>query len=46
MPAVKKGEKLSSYVSRYMGSEHSEGKPQKQRLAIAYSEYRRKGKKK
>lgn len=46
MPEVRPKETLSSYVQRYMGSEHSSSKPQKQRLAIAYSEYRRKKKKK
>lgn len=46
MPELQKGEKLNAYVSRYMGSSHSEDKPQKERLAIAYSEYRRKKKKK
>lgn len=48
MPEPAKGEKLNTFVSRYMGSEHArESFPnQKQRAAVAYSEYRRKKKKK
>ena len=48
MPEVEKGEKPSAFVSKYMGSkeaQHSFPK-QKQRAAVAYSEYRRSKKKK
>lgn len=44
MPEPHKGEKLNAYVSRFMGSEREQKYPQKQRAAIAYSEYRRKKK--
>jgi len=48
MPRPKKGESRSSFVSRYMGSSHAKKKfpSQKQRAAVAYSEWRSKGKKK
>lgn len=48
MPEPHKGEKLNHFVGRYMGSDHvRESFPdQKQRAAVAYSEYRRKKKKK
>jgi len=48
MPNPTHGEKLQSFVSRYMGSEHAREKfpSQKQRAAVAYSEFRRKKKKK
>lgn len=46
MPEPRKGESLSSFVSKYMGSEHARKKfpDQKQRAAVAYSEYKRKKK--
>lgn len=42
MPEPYKGEKLSSFVSKYMGSKHARKKfPKKsQRAAVAYSEGR------
>ena len=42
MPEPVKGEKLSTFVSRYMGSKHARKKfpKQKQRAAVAYSEAR------
>ncbi len=48
MPEPARGEKLNHFVSKYMGSEHAREKfpDQKQRAAVAYSEYRRKKKKK
>lgn len=48
MPAPAKGEKLNTFVSRYMGSSEAQKSfpDQKQRAAVAYSEYRRKKKKK
>lgn len=47
MPEPQKGEKLNSFVSRYMGSEHARKKfpDQKQRAAVAYSEFRNRKKK-
>jgi hypothetical protein len=48
MPNPVKGEKMSSFISRYMGSKESRKSfpEQKQRAAVAYSEWRRrKGKK-
>ncbi len=47
MPMPKKGEKQASYIARYVKSKESQKRfPDiKQRLAVAYSEYGRKGKK-
>lgn len=47
MPEPRKGETLSKFVSRYMGSERAEEDfpERKQRAAVAYSEYRRRKKK-
>lgn len=47
MPEPQKGEKRASYVQRYVKSKESQKKfPDiKQRLAVAYSEYARRGKK-
>jgi len=45
MPEPEKGEKLQHYVSRFMGAKKDQKWPQKQRAAIAYSEFRRKKKK-
>ena len=47
MPAVQKGESLSSFVSKYMGSGEArkDFPSQKQRAAVAYSEFRRAKKK-
>lgn len=44
MPEPQKGEKRASYISRYVRSKESQKRfPDiKQRLAVAYSEYRRK----
>jgi hypothetical protein len=44
MPERKKGESLSKFVSRYVSSKHAKAKFKdiKQRLAVAYSEARRK----
>ena len=46
MPLPNKGEKQASYIRRYVKSQESQKRfPDiKQRLAVAYSEYRRKGK--
>ena len=48
MPEPHKGEKLSTFVGRYMGSKHARKKfkSQKQRAAVAYSEGRGAGLKK
>lgn len=46
MPEPARGEKLADFVHRYMGAADSQKFPQKQRLAIAYSEFKRKKKKK
>jgi len=47
MPEPHKGEKLNTFVSRYMGSGEAQKSfpDQKQRAAVAYSEFRRKKKK-
>lgn len=47
MPEPHKGQSLSSFVSEYMGSKESRKSfpSQKQRAAVAYSEYKRKKKK-
>lgn len=48
MPNPKPGEKEQSYIARYVRSKRAQKDfpDQKQRLAVAYSEYERKGKKK
>lgn len=45
MPNPRKGEKQRSYISRYVRSKEAQKSfPDiKQRLAVAYSEFRRKG---
>jgi hypothetical protein len=47
MPSVEKGEKLSDFVAKYMGSKKArkDFPEQKQRAAVAYSEFREKKKK-
>lgn len=47
MPLPKKGEKQASYIKRYVKSKESQKRfPDiKQRLAVAYGEFSRKGKK-
>lgn len=40
MPEPSKGESLRDYVSKFMGAKKEQKWPQKQRAAIAYSEYR------
>jgi hypothetical protein len=45
MPKPQAGESLSSYVSKFMGAKEDQKWPQKQRDAIAYSEFRKKKKK-
>ena len=47
MPERHKGEKLSEFIGRFMGSKREEKKfpKQKQRLAVAYSEARQAAKK-
>lgn len=46
MPEPQKGETLSGFVGRYMSSGHARKSfpDQKQRAAVAYSEFRRKKK--
>jgi hypothetical protein len=46
MPNPVKGESLQHFVSKYMGSSHAQKSfpSQKQRAAVAYSEFRRKKK--
>ena len=46
VPSPEKGEKLNSFVSRFMGDKRDQKWPQKQRAAIAYSEYKESKKKK
>jgi hypothetical protein len=46
MPKPEKGEELGHYVSRFMGDKADKKWPQKQRAAIAFSEYRDSKKKK
>ena len=48
MPTPESGEKLSSFISRYMGSKkaNKDFPSQKQRAAVAYSEYKEAKKKK
>jgi hypothetical protein len=45
MPLPKKNEKQNAYVARYMSSTEAQKSfpDEKQRLAVAYSEYRHKG---
>lgn len=47
MPEPARGEKLNTFVSRYMGSEEARKSfpKQSQRAAVAYSEYRHRKKK-
>ena len=47
MPEVQKGESLSNFVSKYMGSGQArkDFPSQKQRAAVAYSEFRQSKKK-
>lgn len=47
MPARERGEPLSHFISRFVGSKHEERKfPNiKQRLAVGYSEARQRAKK-
>lgn len=46
MPKKAPGEGRAHYVSRFMKSDYSKDAPAKQRLAIAYSEYKQQSKKK
>ena len=41
-PKPERGESLSNYVSKFMGAKEDQKWPQKQRAAIAYSEFRKK----
>ncbi len=45
MPSPKKNEKQNAYVARYMSSTEAQKSfpDEKQRLAVAFSEYRRNG---
>ena len=45
MPEREKGEKLSSFIGRFMKSKRESKYPVKQRLAIGYSEAKEKSKK-
>lgn len=45
MPEPRTHEALSSFVSRFMGDARDQKWPQKQRAAIAYSEFKAKRKK-
>lgn len=45
MPKPEHGESLSNYVSKFMGAKEDQKWPQKQRAAIAYSEYKQSKKK-
>lgn len=40
MPEPRKSESMKHFVGRFMGASHAQKFPQKQRAAIAYSEYR------
>ena len=40
MPKPTAGESLGEYVHKFMGAKRDQKWPQKQRAAIAYSEYR------
>lgn len=48
MPRPERGESMSSYISRFMGSGEAKGDfpKKKQRLAVAYSMFKRKKKRK
>jgi hypothetical protein len=48
MPEIQRGEKLNEWVSKYMGSKkaNKDFPDQKQRAAVAYSEWKEKKKKK
>jgi len=46
MPEPEARETLSHYVARFMGAKRDQKWPQKQRAAIAYSEYRQAKRKK
>jgi hypothetical protein len=46
MPKPEAGESLGTYVSKFMGAKRDQKWPQKQRAAIAYSEWRHRKKKK
>jgi hypothetical protein len=46
MPKPESGESLRDYISKFMGAKKDQKWPQKQRAAIAYSEYREAKKKK
>jgi hypothetical protein len=48
VPEVQKGEKLSAFISKYMGSKkaNKDFPDQKQRAAVAYNSYREAKKKK
>jgi len=45
MPLRERGEKLSHFIGRFVGSKREQKYPIKQRLAIAYSEARERSKK-
>lgn len=46
MPKSEKAEKLSDFLSRYLGSKHEEKKPNRpQRLALGYAEAKEQAKK-
>lgn len=47
MPKPEKGESMSSYIGRFMGSSEAKGDfpKKKQRLAVAYSMFKRKKRK-
>ena len=47
MPQPKKGESMSSYIGRFMGSSEAKGDfpDRKQRAAVGYSMFRRRKKK-
>lgn len=40
MPKPQAGESLSDYIGKFMSAKRDQKWPQKQRAAIAYSEYR------
>lgn len=46
MPKPEAGESLSDYVHKFMGAKKDQKWPQKQRAAIAFSEFKHKKKKK
>ena len=45
MPKPQEGESLRSYISKFMGAKKDQKWPQKQRAAIAYSEFKESKKK-